>query len=153
MSARNAGRNLPHTIDLFWETIPPIWNRVKKNIRCIINDRFDIGVEEFHILRHISKGLSSVSELASAKQISRSAVSQAVNVLVEKGLLARSQNTRDRRCQRLELTSNGSSLLQSVFRANRRWMARSLSTFSPEEIDQVNQAMRTVKRHFGKEKP
>ena len=75
-------------IDEFWATIPPVWNRIKGNLRSIAEENYDISVEQFHILRHIRKGLTSVSELAEVKQISRSAISQAVDLLVEPGLSA-----------------------------------------------------------------
>ena len=69
---------VPAAIEAFWGTIPPVWNRIKGNVRAIAVENYDISVEQFHILRHIRKGLTSVSELAEVKQISRSAVSQAV---------------------------------------------------------------------------
>ena len=84
-------------IDRFWETIPPVWNQVRNNLRSIAAEKFEISVEQFHILRHIRKGITSVSELADVKQISRPAISQAVDVLVEKGLISRQQDADDRR--------------------------------------------------------
>ena len=95
---------IPATIEAFWSTIPPVWNRVRGNVRAIALENFDISVEQFHILRHIRRGLSSVSELAEVKQISRSAVSQAVDILVARGLICRRQNALDRRNIPLELT-------------------------------------------------
>ncbi len=72
-------------------------------------------MEQFHILRHIRRGLGSVSELAEVKQISRSAISQAVDLLVERGLICRLQNAQDRRNIPLELTEAGNSLLDTIW--------------------------------------
>ena len=69
-------------LDRFWETVPSIWNQVRNNLRCIAAESFEISVEQFHILRHVRRGICSVSELATAKNISRPAVSQAVDLLV-----------------------------------------------------------------------
>jgi DNA-binding MarR family transcriptional regulator len=73
-------------IDRFWETVPPLWGTIRSHIRSAATGNFDISVEQFHILRHVRKGIGSISELATAKNISRPAVSQAVEALVKKGL-------------------------------------------------------------------
>ena len=58
---------IPAAIEAFWGTIPPVWNRIKGNVRSIAVENYDISVEQFHILRHIRKGLTSVSELAAGE--------------------------------------------------------------------------------------
>src|SRR5512133_1874684 len=98
---------LQQAIERFWETVPPVWGRIKGNVRGIATQNFDISVEQFHILRHIRKGIGSVSELADARQISRSAISQTVDLLFEKGLITRTQSTDDRRYVQLTLTPAG----------------------------------------------
>ena len=65
-------------MDRIWETIPPFWGLVRNNLRSIASEKFEISVEQFHILRYIRRGLTSVSELAEVKRISRPAISQAV---------------------------------------------------------------------------
>src|SRR5512138_1764909 len=85
------------TIDRFWETVPPVWNFVRTHLRGTATGKFDITVEQFHVLRFVRRGPNSMSELATAKNISRPAISQAVDVLVRKGLLTRVQSTTDRR--------------------------------------------------------
>ena len=85
-------------IDRFWETVPPLWNSVRSHIRATATANFDISVEQFHVLRYVRRGTDSVSELATAKNISRPAISQAVEVLVKKGLLTRVPKKEDRRC-------------------------------------------------------
>jgi len=139
---------LQHTIDRFWETVPPVWNRVRCHVRASAAETFEISVEQFHILRHIRKGFGSVSELAEAKQISRPAVSQAVDILVEKGLVGRQQDTDDRRYVKLVLTEAGSQLLSSVFQKNRAWMAERLAGLSAQELESVGAALALLKTAF-----
>lgn len=135
-------------IENFWETFPPIWNQIKANLRKIAIEQFDISVEQFHILRHIHKGLASVSELAEVKQISRSAVSQAVDVLVERGLITRRQDADDRRFVQLELTASGANMLQTIGQTNRAWMAEKMTHLSPAELLQISQALETLYQSF-----
>jgi DNA-binding MarR family transcriptional regulator len=139
---------LQRTIDHFWETIPPVWNRVRSNVRSIATEKFDISVEQFHILRHVRKGITSVSELAAIRQISRPAVSQAINVLVDKGLLTRHHSTGDRRFVELKLTQSGDELLNAIFENNHVWMMEKLSELHQNEIACLMNAMEVLKKTF-----
>jgi len=135
-------------IDRFWETFPSVWDTIRGNIRTIATENFEITVEQFHILRHIRKGRGSVSELAEVKQISRSAISQAVDVLVDKGLIVRQTKAEDRRYVTLELTKNGNDLLNAIFEKNRIWMMEKLASISQEELNNVIQVMELLKKTF-----
>jgi DNA-binding MarR family transcriptional regulator len=139
---------LQRTIDHFWETIPPVWNSVRSNVRSIATDIFDISVEQFHILRHVRKGITSVSELAAIRQISRPAVSQAINVLVERDLLTRHQSVDDRRYVELKLTQSGNELLNAIFENNRAWMLKKLSDLQQSEITCLMNSMEVLKKVF-----
>jgi DNA-binding MarR family transcriptional regulator len=138
-------------IDRFWETIPPTWNRIRTQIRTIAIENFDITIEQFHILRHIRKGFTSISELAEARGISRSAASQTVDLLVEKGLVFRRENPEDRRFVQLELTPAGVDLLEGIFKKNRLWMQVKLSRLNPQELESAIRAMQTLKEAFADE--
>ena len=139
---------LQTAIDRFWETVPPVWNKVRGNVRCIATENFEITLDQFHILRHIRKGRGSVSELADLQQISRPAISQAVDILVEKGLISRRTNADDRRYIRLELTPSGNDLLNTIFRQNRTWMMEKMAAVSPDEIDSIVQGLEILKKTF-----
>ena len=135
-------------IDCFWETIPPAWNGVKKHVRATAAEQFGITIEQFHILRHMRKGIGSVSELAEVKQISRSAISQALDALVNKGLITRRQGVQDRRHINLELTPSGNHLLNAIFEKNRTWMAAKMSSLTADELQLLIEAMHLLKHTF-----
>jgi DNA-binding MarR family transcriptional regulator len=139
---------LPKTIEAFWGTIPPVWNRIKANIRAIAVQNYAISVEQFHILRHIRRGISSVSELAQAKGISRSAVSQAVELLVERGLVCRLQNKSDRRNIPLELTASGNQLLDTIWEKNRVWMKERMLGLTASELEDLSHALEILSNTF-----
>ncbi len=139
---------LYQAIERFWETIPPVWNTIKHNVRSTATDHFDISVEQFHILRHIRKGIVSVSDLATERQISRPAISQAVDVLVDKGLIARGENAEDRRFVQLELTPTGNDLLNTVFEKNRAWMKEQMASLTQEEMNTLLQGLVVLKKTF-----
>lgn len=133
-------------IDRFWETVPPLWNFVRSYIRATATGNFDITVEQFHVLRYVRRGNGSMSELATAKNISRPAISQAVDVLVKKGFLTRIQSTTDRRYVELELTDAGNALLNTVFKETRDWMKERMGKLSADELETIAKAMEAMKK-------
>jgi DNA-binding MarR family transcriptional regulator len=133
-------------IDRFWETVPPLWNFVRSHIRNTATANFDITVEQFHVLRYIRRGTDSMSDLATAKNISRPAISQAVEVLVKKGLLTRVQSTHDRRFVDLALTEAGNNLLDTVFKETRGWMKERMHTLTADELETIAKAMEVMKK-------
>ena len=133
-------------IDRFWETVPPLWGMIRTHIRAEATKNFDLTVEQFHILRHVRGGTGSISELATAKNISRPAISQAVELLVKKGLLTRIQSTQDRRFVDLALTEAGNHLLDTVFQETRTWMKERMSALSRAEFETVAKAMAALKK-------
>lgn len=141
---------LQQAIERFWETVPPAWNRIRNNVRGIATQNFDISVEQFHVLRHIRRGIGSVSELADKRQISRSAVSQSVDSLVEKNLITRTQSADDRRYVQLALTPAGETLLNTIFQKNRAWMMEEMekAELSPDDICTLIQGMEVLKKAF-----
>jgi DNA-binding MarR family transcriptional regulator len=136
------------TIDEFWETFPSLWHSIRARIREVATEEFDITVEQFHILRRIHKGRDSVSKLAEAKHISRPAISRAVDVMVNKGLVTRSQNPDDRRHVHLALTEEGNTLLEAIFSKNRAWMAGKLSLLEETELKIILVALLALSRAF-----
>ena len=128
---------LQQVVDLFWETIPPAWNSVRSQVRSIATEKFDVTVEQFHILRHIRGGACSVSELAVVGHISRPAISQAIELLVNKGLVSRQTSLRDRRFGVLGLTPQGAGLLEKIFCQASNWMKTRLSRLEKEDLEVV----------------
>ena len=137
---------LVQTLDKFWETVPPLWSHIRAHIRAVATENFDISVEQFHILRFIRRGNCSVSELADARNISRPAISQGVDALVNKELVTRTQSREDRRYVELELTPEGNALLDSVFQNTREWMKESLEGFGQEELELAMRGMEVLKK-------
>lgn len=134
------------TIERFWEVVPPLWGTIRSHIRASAVRDFGISVEQFHVLRHVRKGTFSISELAVAKNISRPAVSQAVDVLVKKGLLTRVQSTQDRRYVEVALTPAGEELLDKLFKQTREWMDGFMKVLSKDELDTIIKAMDALQK-------
>jgi DNA-binding MarR family transcriptional regulator len=139
---------LDETIERFWESIPPAWHNIRGNVRGIASEQFNLSVDQFHILRRIRKGSHSVSDLADDFQISRSAISQTIDLLVEKGLVTRTEQARDRRFVQIELTPTGDTLLNAIFKQNRAWMKTKMLDLSAEQLTTLQQGMDLLASHF-----
>ena len=87
-----------------------------------------------------------MSELAVAKNISRPAISQAVDVLVKKGLLTRVPSSTDRRVIELALTDAGNALLDTLFQENREWMKELMQGLTADELVTIGKAMEALKK-------
>ena len=135
-------------IERFWDTIPPVWGAVRGVARNNAVQDHHLSLVQFHILRHIRYGARSVSDLAERQQISRPAISQALDQLVERGLVSRKEDPDDRRFVQLDLTESGDTLLNDVFGKNRQWMAVKMARLSPEELEAVIRAMDILKKTF-----
>lgn len=136
----------------FWEIVPPVWHNVRDNVRGYAASDYGLTVEQFYVLRHIRRGARTVSDLAAARRISNSAISQSVEVLVEKGLLSRSSQQGDRRFVYLALTEEGDKILSAIFEKNHAWMEEKLASLSSEELKTVIQALNLLEEKIINEK-
>ena len=135
-------------IDKFWEFFPPVWHCVRAHIRHEATENFDITVGQFHILRRIRQGADSVSKLADDRHTSRPAISRSVDMLVNRGMVLRTQNPADRRNVQLSLTVEGQSLMETIFSNTRYWMAEKLSVLGNDEFEAILIAGDALKRAF-----
>jgi DNA-binding MarR family transcriptional regulator len=137
---------LKQAVDGYWETYPTLWRMIQAHIREVAVEHYALGVEHFHILRHISKGRNSVSALAEVRNISRPAVSQSVNLLVTRGLIFRTTDDQDRRHIKLDLTDEGNALLDKISGNTRQWMMERFAQLSPVEIKAFINSTESLKK-------
>jgi DNA-binding MarR family transcriptional regulator len=135
-------------VDKFWEFFPPVWHTVRAYIHHEAAENFEITVGQFHVLRRIRQGADSVSKLADAKHTSRPAVSRVVDVLVNKGFVARTQNPADRRNVLLSLTEEGTALMENLFSNTHQWMIEKLSILNESELEAILVAGDALYRAF-----
>ena len=136
------------TIESFWSSIPPLWHKIRHHIRVEAEENFDITVNQLHMLRRIHFGKDSASKLAVDKHISRAAISRAVDVLVNKGLITRTQNPDDRRYIKLALTDEGEVLLNTLFGNTEVWMVTRLQALETDELENIILALKSLKTAF-----
>ena len=146
-------KDLKATVDCVLETLPPVWDRIRYNLRVAATGKFGISLEQFHVLRHIRKGYQSVRDLAEKRQVSPAATSQGVENLVRKGLVTRRQKGGDRRCVLLELTPYASEVLDANYEENRAWVRERMASLTVTELGEVRRAMATLRGVFAPDAP
>ena len=139
---------LEEVINHYWDSLARVVRKVQFHARDYAIHDYNITLEQFHVLRHIKRGVKSQAEIAESLMISRPAVSQVIDLLVDKGLVTRIQSDTDRRYSVLELSPAGLELLTSIFSRNRQWMAEQMSGLSDEDLQTIIQSMRLLSSAF-----
>ncbi len=92
----------------------------------------------FHIFH---SGGCGVSEIGSDLGVTNSAASQMLDRLVQTKLISRSEDPSDRRGKLLVLTDKGREILVKGSLANQVWLEDLARSMTPEEQEQVRQAI------------
>jgi DNA-binding MarR family transcriptional regulator len=149
----NQPTEVEQVIDKFWESIPPAWRETRNTIRRVAVEQFSMTVGQFQALRRIRKGIDTVSALAEANRTSRSAVSKAVDVLVNKGLVSRLVDEKDRRHVHLTLTPEGQRLLEAVYAQAESWLRDKFQSLSLDELALLRDALPILQKIFDNSNP
>ena len=135
-------------IDKFWESVPGAWRQTRSQIRRSAVEKFQMTEEQFQVLRRIRNGSASVSALAEASQTSRSAVSKAVDALVRRGLITRSQDLDDRRNVPLALTDEGQRVMAGIYDETEQWLSARFARLTAKETESLLQGMESLRKAF-----
>jgi len=100
-----------------------------------LTEESGLSVRELHVLLFLANnpGYDTARDITSVRGISKSQVSQAVDLLWAEGLLERTPDSADRRVVHLSITEEGQVITQKALAVQDTCAARLLSGFSPEE--------------------
>jgi DNA-binding MarR family transcriptional regulator len=87
-----------------------------------------------------------VRDLAALERMSPAAMSGYVDRLERAGLVAKTQDTKDRRRQGLSVTDEGERVLRSVKSRRTAWLAARLERLPPEEVEAIDAAVEPLLR-------
>lgn len=137
---------IEHITELIWEIIPKVHRELRAILKEAAVDLQGLTWMQYHMLRHVQAGTKTVAELASRHQISRSAISQAVDTLEQQGLLKRVTRADDRRFQDLELTPQAEAALSQITESSRKTTHDSLRSLTRDELHLLEQALALLGR-------
>lgn len=93
------------------------------------------------LMRLVHEGSAGVSEIGEKMGFTNAAASQAVDRLVQMGLVERTEDPQDRRARRLELTPKGRELIEKGIEARSKWVEAVTDSLTPEQQARVVSAL------------
>lgn len=105
-----------------------------------------MSVPQFRLLLFISRNPgTSLSPVADHLGTTLPAASQLVQRLVVSGLVARTQDPKERRRVELQLTESGAAALAECQAATREWLSDRLSALSAAELGRIEGTLRRLR--------
>ena len=100
-----------------------------------VAERAHLTMREIHVLLFLANnpGYDTARDIAVLRGLSKSQVSQAVDLLAAEGLLHRAHDCQDRRIVHLAVTGQGQPLVRECQAIQERCSQRLLSALTPEE--------------------
>src|ERR1700685_1324396 len=130
-----------------------VWLVMMKAMRALTRyaaagiEETGLGLSDFGVLELLlHKGPLPVNTIGPMVDLTPGSISTAVDRLVAKGLVSRVESAEDRRVRIVALTPRGKTLIDSAFRKHSGQMKRVFSELSPEELRDLETALKKVGR-------
>lgn len=105
-------------------------------------DETGLSFSQISVLMRLKHGGSSgVSEIGDQLGVTNAAASQAVDRLVQLGLIERTEDLEDRRAKRLVLAQKGHSLIEKGIEARCKWIKGLTNALTSEQQDMIISAL------------
>jgi DNA-binding MarR family transcriptional regulator len=111
----------------------------------------DTTMPQFRVLAHLAAGPLTLSTLAKKRRVSPQSMSELVQVLVERGWIARTPDPADRRQHMLQLTEHGRAHYERAQDMTVRQLAPLLAQLSADEMAAVQLALPALHRVLAQE--
>jgi len=93
------------------------------------------------LMRLFHGGCAGVSEIGDQLGVTNAAASQAVDRLVQLGLIERTEDPEDRRAKRLALTQKGRALIEKGVEVRSQWIEGLTDALTPEQQNMIISAL------------
>lgn len=137
---------LNEALELFRQVILPLWHITRAQTHDLVNREYGITSSQFHTIRRIAWGDTSVSALAECMHVSRPHVSRAVDELVQKELVKRKRDLDDRRNIHLSLTEKGEQMIKDLHARQKEILIDQFSILGDEELRSLVSALKSMKK-------
>jgi MarR family transcriptional regulator, 2-MHQ and catechol-resistance regulon repressor len=108
-------------------------------------EKAGLGDSDFRVLEVLlHKGPLPVNVIGPKVNLTPGSISVAVDRLLAKGFVSRTESSEDRRVRVVALTSRGKSVITPVFRAHAETLEKIFSGFTRQELQQLEQQLKRV---------
>ena len=105
-------------------------------------DETDLSFSQISVLMRLKHGgKSGVSKIGNQLGVTNAAASQAVDRLVDMGLIQRSEDPDDRRARPLALTQAGQAVIEKGIEARSQWIEGLTEALAPPQQDMIIAAL------------
>ena len=130
------------------ETVPIVMRVLRREMRSGVEE--NLSVPQFRVLAFLSGAPgASLSEVADFVGVAGGTASAMVDRLVRRGLVAREEHPEERRRVMLELTSDGTDVLERARAHTRRRVAKRLTALTPSQLETVSKGLDLLDRALG----
>jgi DNA-binding MarR family transcriptional regulator len=106
---------------------------------------YDLSFTHLNSLFYIHRaGCTNIHCLAEHLGVTKAAVSQMIDRLVDSGLISRQEAPLDRRSKLICLSETGESLVQKAFQARQKWIPNLAASLTESQQEQACQIFETV---------
>ena len=112
--------------------------RISRRVR--FESTASVAPHQFSVLARLEEAPRTPKELAASEKVSAPSMTRTVNGLVDRGIVARTDDPTDGRQVIVSLTPAGRQLLKDVRRKRDAWMSVRVARLSPEEQDVLRRA-------------
>lgn len=130
------------------------FNRFYTNILGLIDKHIldsDYSLTEARILFELNEiGCCKANTLSAKLNIDKSYLSRILARFERKGLISKTISSADNRANFIELTEQGSCVIENLIKTSNCQIGQLLSSLNSRECNEICTAMETIKRHFSK---
>lgn len=129
------------------QALMPVFNGLYASMNAskdAFMQQFNLTRTQIDILSSIYKKPHTTSFLATEFNVSASAISQIVDQLIEKRLVDRIEDSRDRRITNITLSKNGMQLFEQINQKYLSHIENDFKTISTAEINQLTDTVRKI---------
>ncbi len=121
--------------------------RLARRLRQMRDDSLDLSANQLSALSVLlTSGAQLMGELAAAEKVAPPSMTRTVNGLVERGLVQRQPDPRDRRQCLVALTAAGERILIDNRRRRSEWLARRIAELSHADQEVLRHAVGILER-------
>jgi DNA-binding MarR family transcriptional regulator len=142
----NRKEKISEVLEGLRQVMAPLWHATRAYIQEIVSENYGITASQFHTLRRIEMGRSSVTELADCLHVSQPNISRAVDELVQKGYVSRERMDADRRRLELSLTPQAKKLFKDIHLEIGELFQDDFELITDAEIDHLSKAIEILQR-------
>ncbi len=118
----------------------PLWHSSRTSVQKIITSKHGINPAQFHTLRRIKTGTTSVSDLAECLRVSKPNISRSVEELVQKRFITRVRATDDRRKVHLALTDSANKIFAELHNQHDQIFLKKFRDLSDKELNELSKS-------------